>query len=67
MNPITPESTSIGWIGTGVMGLSMCSNLMDAGYRTNVFSRTKARADSLVQRGSTWCASPEEVARCSDV
>ena len=67
MNPITPESTTIGWIGTGVMGLSMCSNLIDAGYRTNVFSRTKARAASLVERGATWCESPQAVASGSDV
>ena len=49
------------------MGLSMCSNLMDAGYRTNVFSRTKTRAVSLIGRGANWCESPQAVASCSDV
>lgn len=49
------------------MGLSMCSKLIDAGYRTNVFSRTQGRADSLVQRGANWCESPQAVAGCSDV
>ena len=67
MKPITPETTTIGWIGTGVMGLSMCSNLMDAGYQVNVFSRTQSKADSLISRGATWCESPRLVASCSDV
>ena len=67
MKQISPESTSIGWIGTGVMGLSMCSNLMDAGYRVNVFSRTKTRAETLIQRGARWSESPKAVASCSDV
>ena len=67
MKPITPDTTTIGWIGTGVMGLSMCSNLMDAGYKVNVFSRTQSKADSLVSRGAKWCESPKVVASCSDV
>jgi len=67
MKPITPESTSIGWIGTGVMGLSMCSNLIKAGYQTNIFSRTQERANSLIQQGAKWCESPQAVASCSDV
>ena len=29
----TPEKTRIGWIGTGVMGSSMCGHLVAAGYR----------------------------------
>lgn len=39
----TPENKRIGWVGTGVMGLSMCRNLMDAGYQATIFSRTKSK------------------------
>ncbi len=28
--------TRIGWIGTGVMGSSMCGHLMQAGYQATV-------------------------------
>ena len=49
------------------MGLSMCSNLMDAGYSVNIFSRTQSKADSLISRGAKWCETPEKVASCSDV
>lgn len=64
---ISPEKTRIGWIGTGVMGRSMCGHLVDAGYRVSVFNRTKSKADALVERGATWCDSPRDVAAASDV
>ena len=32
MKPVSPDATRIGWIGTGVMGLSMCGHLMTKGY-----------------------------------
>jgi 3-hydroxyisobutyrate dehydrogenase len=64
---VTPENTRIGWIGTGVMGLSMCRNLMEAGYQATIFSRTKSKAQSLIAAGATWVDSPAEVAADSDV
>jgi 3-hydroxyisobutyrate dehydrogenase len=64
---LTPEKIRLGWIGTGVMGASMCGRLMDAGYAATVFNRTRARAEPLVQRGALWANSPREVATASDV
>jgi len=64
---VSPQGTSIGWIGVGVMGLSMCRHLLEAGYRTTVYSRTRSRADSLLASGAEWADSPREVARSSDV
>ncbi|WP_425395784.1 NAD(P)-dependent oxidoreductase [Aeoliella sp.] len=64
---ITPEQTRIGWIGTGVMGRSMCGHLLDAGYACTVFNRTKSKADDLVGRGAKWADSPRAVAEQSDV
>ena len=60
-------STRIGWIGTGVMGSSMCGHLIAAGHRATVFNRTPAKAQSLVDRGATLAKSPREVAESSDV
>ena len=57
----------IGWIGTGVMGSSMCGHLMAAGYSMSVYTRTKNKADSLVANGATWRNSPQEVATHSDI
>lgn len=64
---ISPEQTRIGWIGTGVMGGSMCGHLLDAGFHATIFSRTRSKADPLVERGATWASSPREVAEQSDV
>ncbi len=62
-----PGSTRIGWIGTGVMGASMCGHLIDAGYDVSVFSRTRSKADPLVDRGATWAADPAAVAADADI
>jgi 3-hydroxyisobutyrate dehydrogenase len=63
----TPENVRVGWIGTGVMGLSMCGHILDAGYAATVFTRTRDRAEPLLSRGATWAGSPAEVAAASDV
>lgn len=57
----------VGWIGTGVMGASMCGHLVSAGARVTLTSRTRAKAEPLLARGAAWAASPAEVAARSDV
>jgi 3-hydroxyisobutyrate dehydrogenase len=57
----------IGFIGTGVMGRSMASNLASAGYTLHVHNRTKARAQELVDAGATWHDSAGSVAQAVDV
>jgi len=49
---ISPQQTRIGWIGTGVMGRSMCGHLLSAGYKVTLFNRTKAKAAELLDRGA---------------
>ena len=63
----TPGTTRIGWIGTGVMGHSMCGHLVDAGYDVTLYSRTRAKAEPLLAKGAQWAVSPREVAAVSDV
>lgn len=57
----------IGWVGTGVMGKSMCGHIIKAGYPMSVYTRTKAKAEELLSAGATWCDSPKEVAANSDI
>jgi 3-hydroxyisobutyrate dehydrogenase len=64
---ISSEQTRIGWIGTGVMGRSMCGHLIDAGYQVTLFTRTKAKAAELLDRGAEWAESPRQVAAAADV
>jgi 3-hydroxyisobutyrate dehydrogenase len=63
----TPGVTRIGWIGAGVMGASMCGHLIGAGFSTTVYTRTRAKAESLLSRGARWVDSPKAVAEQSDV
>lgn len=65
----TPElapNATVGWIGTGIMGSSMVGHLLRAGYRVRVHSRTKAKAQPLLDAGATWADSPAEAARGAD-
>jgi 3-hydroxyisobutyrate dehydrogenase len=64
---IEPGKTRIGWIGTGVMGASMCGHLLDAGFSATVHNRTKAKAQKLLDRGTGWAETPKAVAEASDV
>jgi 3-hydroxyisobutyrate dehydrogenase len=64
---IAPGTTRIGWIGTGVMGVSMCGHLMAAGYEATVYNRTRSKSKPLVDRGAKEAVSPREVAATSDV
>ena len=55
---LSPAKTRIGWIGTGVMGSSMCGHLMAAGYRVTVYNRTRAKAEALLEKGAAGAHSP---------
>ncbi len=60
-------SQKIGFIGLGVMGRSMCANLMKAGHELYIYTRTKSTADDAVKNGAVWCETPKDVAEKSDV
>jgi len=67
VSSIEAGSTRIGWVGTGVMGGSMCGHLIAAGYATTVNSRTRARAERLLDQGAAWAQTPAEVSAEADV
>lgn len=64
---MTSSHSRIGWIGTGVMGASMCGHLLQAGYPVTLYSRTRAKAQPLLERGASWADSPRAVAEQSTV
>ncbi|KAL6274587.1 hypothetical protein ACE6H2_025279 [Prunus campanulata] len=64
---VSPSNTRVGWIGTGVMGRSMCTHLLKAGYSLTVFNRTLSKAQPLVDLGAHLAHSPNAVASQSDV
>lgn len=54
--------TAIAFIGTGVMGKSIVLHLLKANHDVTIYTRTKEKAQSLIEAGATWAASPKEAA-----
>jgi 3-hydroxyisobutyrate dehydrogenase len=61
------DKPNISWLGTGVMGVPMATHLLQAGYEMRVFSRTRAKAEKLLEMGAQWADSPAEAAEASQV
>ena len=57
----------VGFIGLGLMGQPMCLRLVQAGFTTTVWNRTKTKIQTLVDAGASAASSPAEVAANSDV
>jgi 3-hydroxyisobutyrate dehydrogenase len=62
-----PGKTRVGWMGTGVMGKSMCGHVLGKGYKVSVYNRSKEKARELLENGATWADTPRQVAEKSDV
>jgi 3-hydroxyisobutyrate dehydrogenase len=48
------------------MGQSMAGHILNAGYRLNLYNRSRDKAGSLIARGATWHATPGSLAADSD-
>ena len=57
----------IGFIGTGIMGAPMAANLLKAGLTLTVHSRTKSKAQTLLDSGAIWADTPAATAAKSDI
>lgn len=49
------------------MGASMCGHLMAKGFSTTVFTRSREKAQPLLDQGANWADSPKAVAESSDI
>lgn len=61
------QKPALGWIGTGVMGISMAGHLLKAGYPLTIYSRTKSKAQALLDAGARWADSPKGVGEASSI
>ncbi|WP_233880154.1 NAD(P)-dependent oxidoreductase [Virgibacillus halodenitrificans] len=64
---MTLTEKKIGFIGTGVMGKSMALNLQRAGYLINIYTRTKEKANDLIDHGAVWKESIKDLTVASDI
>ena len=60
------KTFTVGWLGTGVMGVPMAGHLLKAGHSLLVHTRTRSKADPLIAQGAEWANSPSEAAERSD-
>lgn len=56
----------IGFVGLGAMGIVMAENLIDAGYKLQVYNRTASKIDEL-GNGVIKCNTPAEAAANADI
>lgn len=57
----------IGFIGLGVMGLGMATNLLKKGYEVSIYNRTPGKAGALLKLGAVELQSPAEVVKAVDI
>jgi 3-hydroxyisobutyrate dehydrogenase len=62
-----PSPVRIGWVGAGVMSAPLCEHLLHAGYALTIHSRTKAKADGLLQQGAQWVDATADIIAEADV
>jgi 2-hydroxy-3-oxopropionate reductase len=59
-------TTTLGWIGLGIMGSPMCGHLIAAGHAMTVHTRSKV-PEALTSAGARTAHSAEAVAAASDI
>ncbi|XP_052166252.1 glyoxylate/succinic semialdehyde reductase 2, chloroplastic [Oryza glaberrima] len=60
-------SGKVGFLGLGIMGAPMASNLINAGCDVTVWNRTRSKCDPLLSLGAKYEPSPADVASSCDV
>ena len=61
------QTTKIGWIGLGIMGKPMCSQLINAGYNVTVYNRSKDKEAALTAMGANTAPTPASLIHQTDV
>ncbi|MGH7245571.1 MAG: NAD(P)-dependent oxidoreductase [Candidatus Levyibacteriota bacterium] len=61
------SNITVGFIGLGIMGVPMATNILKKGFRVAVYNRTATKAFPLKKLGATIVSSPKEIANVSTV
>jgi glyoxylate/succinic semialdehyde reductase len=68
--PATPETTTIGFLGLGIMGQAMARNLDNAGFKLTVYNRDDTKSRQFVDSCSPnvcIASTPAELVAKSDI
>ncbi|MDM5216360.1 NAD(P)-dependent oxidoreductase [Bacillus velezensis] len=58
---------TVGFIGLGVMGNSMASHILEAGYPVLVYTRTKKKAEENLNKGAVWQETVKDLSEKADI
>ena len=61
------QKQKIAFIGTGVMGTSIVKHLLKADYDVTVFTRTREKAEILVNNGAQWAESVAQAVKSAEI
>jgi len=61
------NTTKIGWIGLGNMGIPMAEQLIKAGYAVTIYNRSKGKEASLKEMGASIAETPKALIATTDV
>lgn len=61
------NTTKIGWIGLGNMGIPMAGQLINADYKVTVYNRSKDKEASLKEMGASVAETPKDLISETDV
>lgn len=61
------KGEKIAFIGTGVMGTSIVKHLLAAQYEVTVYTRTKEKAQTLIDLGAKWADTPAKATEEKDI
>uniref|UniRef100_A0A2K5KXE3 Cytokine-like nuclear factor N-PAC n=1 Tax=Cercocebus atys TaxID=9531 RepID=A0A2K5KXE3_CERAT len=64
---ITPTDKKIGFLGLGLMGKKIVSNLLKMGHTVTVWNRTAEKCDLFIQEGARLGRTPAEVVSTCDI
>ncbi|XP_059414390.1 cytokine-like nuclear factor N-PAC isoform X4 [Carassius carassius] len=64
---ITPTDKRIGFLGLGLMGSGVVSNLLKMGHVVTVWNRTEEKCDLFIQEGARLGRTPAEVVSLCDI
>ncbi|HKW04551.1 MAG TPA: NAD(P)-dependent oxidoreductase [Nitrososphaerales archaeon] len=64
---MSAESPRVGFIGLGLMGKPMASNILKKGFKVTVYNRSKRSVEEIVNLGASRVSSPREVGENSDI
>ncbi|MBS3956135.1 MAG: NAD(P)-dependent oxidoreductase [Clostridiales bacterium] len=63
---LSPGESTVGFIGTGVMGAPMAGHVLAAGFDVVVWARSAEKATGLLEAGAQWAETPTELAARAD-